>query len=353
MEDRHETAGDLVRAPFADGDVTDPGDGRERGFGHASTRGLEEPPLMDAPETPEPAPTPDDTHEPAPAAAGPIRLLVLDVDGTVSNSRHEIDEATVEAVARVRAAGIAILLATGRRYRDVLPVAARLGVEGPLVTASGALVKRTGDHATLFRAEFDPDALAALLGRIDARGLEPILYTDSFAEGFDFHCRRLPGADGTSPPRGVGEYLARNHHLARIDPELHRRPPPGVFAGFTMGDRQTMLDLEHELGGSCPGRLALHVIRSPRYRDWMCEIAPAGVTKWSGVQAIAAAAGIPAAQICAVGDDVNDLPMIRAAGLGIAMGNAVPEVRAAADLVVSGHDDGGIVDVAARLVGRR
>jgi hydroxymethylpyrimidine pyrophosphatase-like HAD family hydrolase len=71
------------------------------------------------------------------------------------------------------------------------------------------------------------------------------------------------------------------------------------------------------------------------------------------VAAIAAASDILPEQVCAVGDDVNDLPMIRAAGLGIAMGHALPEVQAAADVVVSSHDDGGISDVAELLVGQR
>ena len=83
-----------------------------------------------------------------------------------------------------------------------------------------------------------------------------------------------------------------------------------------------------------PGQLSLHTIRSPRYAEWLCEIAPAGVTKWTGVTAVAAGWGIAAGDICAVGDDVNDLPMVRAAGLGIAMGNARPELQAVADRVV-------------------
>jgi len=274
-----------------------------------------------------------------------IKLLVLDIDGTVSNSRHEIEDATVLAVARIRAAGIRVMLATGRRYRDVLPVAARLGIEGPLVTASGALVKRAPEHVTLFRAAFEPAALATVLETIVSRGHEPILYTDSFAEGFDFHCRRLPEASAPAAA-GVAEYLALNRHLARVDPDLAVSPPASVFAGFTMGSRESMLELERELDSRCPGALSLHVIRSPRYRDWMCEIAPEGVTKWSGVLGVASAAGIDPGAVCAVGDDVNDLPMIRAAGLGVAMGNASPEVLAAADRVVAGHDDGGIDELA-------
>jgi hydroxymethylpyrimidine pyrophosphatase-like HAD family hydrolase len=66
--------------------------------------------------------------------------------------------------------------------------------------------------------------------------------------------------------------------------------------------------------------------------------------------AVAATWGIAAAEICAVGDDVNDLPMVRNAGLGVAMGNAVAAVQAAADHVVATHDDGGIADVADLLL---
>jgi hydroxymethylpyrimidine pyrophosphatase-like HAD family hydrolase len=84
----------------------------------------------------------------------------------------------------------------------------------------------------------------------------------------------------------------------------------------------------------------------------MCEIAPAGITKWSGVMAVASGWGIAPDEICAVGDDVNDIPMIRAAGLGLAMGNARPEVQAVADAVVGHHDASGIADVATAVLSR-
>jgi hydroxymethylpyrimidine pyrophosphatase-like HAD family hydrolase len=247
-----------------------------------------------------------------------------------------------------------VMIATGRRYRDVLPVAERLAIDAPLVTASGALIKDVRTHATLERAAFAPGVLEGLLSTIVDRGHEPILYTDSFAAGYDFHCRSLASAAAGGVPgsRGVAEYLDRNRALANVVPDLHLTPPEGVFAGFAMGTHAEMLDLERALDTSWPGMLSLHTIRSPRYRDWMCEIAPAGVTKWSGVLSLAERFGIAPESICAVGDDVNDLPMVRAAGLGLAMGNGRPELQAVADQVVGLHDGSGMEDVAELVLAR-
>lgn len=283
--------------------------------------------------------------------AAAIELLVLDVDGTVTDSRHRVTAAARTAVRRVQAAGIRVLLATGRRYRDVLPVAAELDLDGPLVTASGGLVKQPHDHRTLFRAEFGPGQLRAILGTVVAAGHEPVVYTDSFHEGFDFHCRTLENRDAAGRPTGFGEYLARNRALARVAPQLDTNPPETAFAGFAMGPHEAMEQLEARLAAAFPAGLSLHTIRSPRYRDWLCEIAPAGVDKWSSVLRLAAGWGIQPAAICAAGDDRNDLPMLRGAGLGVAMGNARPEVQQAADRVVAGHEDGGLLELASLLLG--
>jgi 5-amino-6-(5-phospho-D-ribitylamino)uracil phosphatase len=279
-----------------------------------------------------------------------IKLLALDVDGTVTNSHHEVTDATCRAIARVQAAGVRVMLATGRRYRDALPVAERLGIVEPLVTASGALVKRPGDHATLHRAAFAAGVLPEVVTLVVARGHEPVVYTDSFAAGFDFHCRSLTAAEAGGS--GFGEYLARNRDLARVTPDLDRAPPADAFAGFAMGPQGPMQALEAELQARFAETLSVHTIRSPRYREWLCEIAPAGVTKWTGVAALATAWGILAEEICAVGDDVNDLPMVRAAGLGLAMGNGRPELQAVADQVVGLHDGRGIEDVAELVLAR-
>ncbi len=112
-----------------------------------------------------------------------------------------------------------------------------------------------------------------------------------------------------------------------------------------MGSRGEMLDLAAGLEQQLGEHLSVHVLRSPRYRGFMCEIAPVGITKWHSIERLAAEWGIPHEEICAVGDDVNDLAMIRGAGLGVAMGNALDEVKAAADRIAPCHDSDGLVEV--------
>ena len=269
-----------------------------------------------------------------------FRLLAIDIDGTLVNSRHELTEATRCAVLRAKTAGIEIVLATGRRYSRVLPLVEPLELNVPLVTASGALVKRAADHSTLYRAEFVPSALERCLQGIADRGYEAVLYDDTYDQGFDYYV-----VNPVSPQAELAEFLERNAGFERVWADLMTRPPGGVFSCFAMGTREQMLHLRHELEREQPGLLSMHVLRSPRYRGFMCEIAPAGVSKWVAVNRLATEWGIDSEEICAVGDDVNDVPMIVAAGLGVAMGNALDEVKAAADRIAPTHDEDGLVQV--------
>lgn len=270
----------------------------------------------------------------------PFRLLAIDIDGTLVGRHDELTPATREALARAARAGIHVVLATGRRYSMTLPLVEPLAIKVPLVTASGALIKDPAGHRTLFCAEFADDVLRRALGVIDRLGFDPLACADTFEEGFDFYQAR-PDARGPQ----LAEYLDFNQGCGRLWPELIECPPPGVFHLFAMGTRDEMLALEAALHFETAGRLATHVLRSPKYSGFMVEVAPAGVSKWSGIRHLAAGWGIGDEAICAVGDDVNDIPMIRAAGLGVAMGNAQESVKAAADRVAPSQEQDGLAQV--------
>ncbi len=268
------------------------------------------------------------------------RLLALDIDGTLMNSRMELTPATEEAVRQARRAGIEVVLATGRRYSRVLPLVKPLGVTVPLVTSTGALIKDPRDHRTLFQARFPRELLPQMVQWLWQRGFDPVLCCDTFLQGFDYYCPRIAGVN----PQ-LAEFYEKNPCCHRVMPRLLEEPPLDAFCGFTMGTHEQMLQLEQALHRRFPRQLELHVLRSPRYEGYICEIMPRGVSKWSGILHLAQSWKIPSQQICAVGDDVNDIPMLRQAGLGVAMGNALPQVKQAADRVAPCHDSDGVAEV--------
>ncbi|GAB6165538.1 Cof-type HAD-IIB family hydrolase [Thermostilla marina] len=267
-------------------------------------------------------------------------MLAVDVDGTLVNSNDELTPATQAALRRAATHGVTVVIATGRRYSRTIHLVEPLGIEVPLVTASGALIKSPSTHETLFRADFGPRLLGEMTRFIAAEGFIPVLLGDTFEQGFDYY---LPPIERPNPP--LEEYLRLNPGCGRLVPDLLQAPPSDVFGAFAMGTRDEMLALQDQLQRTFPGALSTHVLRSPRYTGYFCEIAPGGVTKWSGIRKLAAGKGIPDEAVCAVGDDVNDIPMIRAAGLGVAMGNALPEVQAVADRIAPGHDEDGLSTV--------
>ncbi len=268
------------------------------------------------------------------------RLLAIDIDGTLVNARDELTPAVCAALRRAASAGVRLVLATGRRYSRALPLVEPLSVEAPIVSASGALIKDALDHRTLHQANFERADLLRTLEITARRGFDAVLYADTFAEGFDFYVRALKVEEPL-----LAEYLELNPNCGREMPDLMTDPPPGIFAGFAMGTQTQMLELHEALQAALPKKLYTHVLRSPRYSGYMCEIAPAGATKWSGVRRLADDWGIKSDEICAVGDDVNDLPMVIESGLGVAMANAVDELKLAADRIAPSNDDDGLVEV--------
>ncbi|HEY2760667.1 MAG TPA: HAD-IIB family hydrolase, partial [Pirellulales bacterium] len=158
------------------------------------------------------------------------KLLALDIDGTLVNSRDELTAPTVAAIRRACDAGIKVVLATGRRYSKAIHLVEPLQLHVPLISASGALIKDPLDHRTLFCAEFAPGMLEATLKTLTEARYDAVLYADTFADGFDFYCERIALDD----PHQIelAEYFSRNGDCGRLWPNLMTVPPPGIFAGF-------------------------------------------------------------------------------------------------------------------------
>ncbi|QEH32828.1 Pyridoxal phosphate phosphatase YbhA [Aquisphaera giovannonii] len=270
---------------------------------------------------------------------GKYRILALDVDGTLLDADGRLRPTTAEAVARASAAGIRPVLCTGRRYRRAREIADALGLDTPIVCNSGAVVKDPRDHATLWRADMDGPLVEAVIGLFREHGLDTVAFTDRRPDRADFVIPRYP----TGLPH-FDEYVARNHAHAEVDAAWRSGAgePEPVFHLCAVGTRAEMSRLERAVHARVPEQVQTFVQRSPRYVGTMCEVLRRDANKWTAVLHLANLWGVDRLEICAVGDDVNDVPMIRHAGLGVAMGHAPEAVRAAAAFVTGDHHQDGV-----------
>jgi Cof subfamily protein (haloacid dehalogenase superfamily) len=277
------------------------------------------------------------------------RILALDVDGTLLDRDGTLRPRTAAAVARAARAGIRPVLCTGRRYRRARPIAEQLGLDAPLVCNSGAIVKDPRDHGTLWRADFDTVLAADVLELFQVHDQPAVVFTDRGPEDADFLVPAFPTGrnlfdDYVSQNRAHAEIHSswQRETTSRDGRDLALRGDDPLFHVCAIGTRAEMLAFEQATHERIDGRVQTFVLRSSKYLGTMCEILRVDASKWTAVLHLAELWGVEPGEICAVGDDANDIPMIRHAGLGVAMGHAHPDVRAVADLITGGHDEDGV-----------
>ncbi len=276
---------------------------------------------------------------------GRYRILALDVDGTLLDASGTLRPRTAAAVARAAQAGICPVLCTGRRYRRARPIATQLALNAPIVCNSGAIVKNPQDDRTLWRADFDSSLAAALLELFEADQRPAVSFTDRGTQDRDFIVPSFP-----TGWRFFDDYVSQNREHAEINPGWAARhrlkgedlSPERLFHLCAIGSREEMLTFQRLVIDRLGSRVQTFVQRSPRYLGTMCEILRHDASKWTAVLQLARLWNVDPTEICAVGDDTNDVPMIRNAGLGVAMGHAPNEVLAVADHVTGDHDQDGV-----------
>jgi Cof subfamily protein (haloacid dehalogenase superfamily) len=259
------------------------------------------------------------------------KLVALDVDGTLI--RYEDFHAppspdVTRAVAAVVAAGVPVVVSTGRSLHSTVAVFDHLGLRSGLaVCSNGAVVVDLGTRTPVHVETFD--ALAPVRYFVD-HVPDAVLAVEELGVGF----RVTPGfADGAE--------LDFDGHVTVVQhDELVQGPVTRLVVRWPNGDREQLRTLAEEMG--LPA-----VDYAIGYSAWL-DIMPAGISKASGLEKVGFALGVAADDVLAVGDGTNDLEMLRWAGLGVAMGNAPDEVKAAADEVAGDVDDDGVATLLAR-----
>lgn len=254
------------------------------------------------------------------------RLLALDLDGTVMDADLVISDAVRRAVAAATERGVIVTLATGRMFFATLPYAQRLGVRDPLICYQGALVRHPITNEVYSHVTMPGDLAAEALQMLLDDDVFVIAYIDERLciarrrDELDFYLKMHPeGAEIVVDPALPARAAAAPPTKLLIVAE-----PPVV--------EQTLARLTPRFAGS------LSLVRSHRYFG---ELTAPNISKGAALATLAERLQIPREQVMAIGDQENDLPMITWARLGLAVGNAVESVRAAAAAVLpSVREDG-------------
>ena len=221
-----------------------------------------------------------------------------------------------------------------------MPIARELGLTTPLVCNSGALIQSGTDRATLWRADLDRAVVVEAL-RVCRSFDHP---TISFLDRLDGEADYVVASPRLGRPL-FDNFLAHNERFAEVDPAWEDDLARVHYHLTAIDTRAAMLDLERALHESLGDRIQTFVQKSPSYTGTMCEILRADANKWTAIRHLCDRWEIDPSQVCAVGDDMNDIPMIRGAGLGVAMGHAQAAVRDVADLVVGTNEADGVAQL--------
>ncbi len=269
-----------------------------------------------------------------------IRLLALDIDGTLLRRDGTIDPRDRAAIARARGAGLSVTLCTGRIWSGTAALAAALGIDLEVVCADGSSVVCARRSLEVEAHALSVAELEDLLGQCAAApGLAPFLLSNHEVRHDLRGAPHLPYVRGWSPElRSLPAVTATDD----------------VLMGVALGDRD-LIEVTADFMLARHGE-RLQVIKFPSRRGtgtWALLLRRAGQTKGSAMVALGARLGHAPEELAAVGDWWNDLTMLKAVGRSFAMGQAPAEVAAAANERLSATDEtgGGVAEAIARILG--
>jgi Cof subfamily protein (haloacid dehalogenase superfamily) len=260
-------------------------------------------------------------------------LLAIDLDGTLVNDRLELDPRDVGAVKAATAAGVTVVLATGRMFKSSVKYAGPLGLTGPIINYQGAMVREIASGDIWYRCELTVPMQLRVLALAERKDWHVNAYVDERV----YAARSRPEAD----------LYAK---IAMVPYEVVGPLSKWVHQDST---KMVLVDLDP---ADVPVRIAElsawvgDVARVTRSLDWFVEVVNPEVSKSRALAMVAERLRVAQADVCAIGDNLNDEDMVAWAGFGVAMGHAPEALKAVAKYVTRSIGEAGVAHVIERFV---
>jgi Cof subfamily protein (haloacid dehalogenase superfamily) len=266
----------------------------------------------------------------------PIKLIAIDLDGTLLNSQHQISERTEKALNAAIAQGVQIILATGKTFTSGVHIVEKLKLNSPAIFMQGT-ISYNSDGSLRHQLTLDSSVARQVI---------------TFAEDRDYIVAAYSGK----------RILVRKLH-PRVEEltTLYHEPLPeavgslqNVLDSLTVnklllvkpGDGRAINALRWQLKMQINGAARLVSAGIPD----MLEILPTGASKGAALKTLIKDLGVASENVMALGDAENDIEMIQLAGIGVAVGNASQVLKDAADVVVADHNSDGVAEAIERFV---
>ena len=264
-----------------------------------------------------------------------IKLLVIDIDGTLLNPWRQVTARTLAAVRAAQRAGIIVTLATGRRYRNSLEIANELGIDIPVIVCDGALIMQHPHGKVLHTRPLHASVAHQVVEVLVRHNVQPVVhhinegYEETWTGFSEFDTQWLTAYFAAFP-----DNIRRMGHAALC----LGQPDPLRIVAFA-SEEIIYEKLVPEISGL---HCSWNAITRGNYGTAEMAIMNHVCSKATGVTALAEQLGIALDQVMAIGDNNNDIEMLEAVGWGVAMGQAPDAVKAVAQAVTASNAEDGV-----------
>jgi len=279
-------------------------------------------------------------------------LLVLDLDGTLLNRAGGISRRNAEAIAAAEAAGIQVVIATGRSWSESRHVLGEIGYRRPFIAAGGAVLADGRTGRTTHREAMDAGLVGSVVATLLAHRHTTLLLKDAPTLEDEYVIV------GEGPLDRASEWWFDTFRIGyRRVATLADDPHPGdtvrigvVASGVTLVE--VAAEVRREVGDRAFMQhwSAVTAEEATGSTTHLLEVFSPKVSKWTAIVRLCAMLGIDPRRTVAIGDGLNDVEMIANAGCGIAMANACPSVLEVAQMVTGHHDEDGVAEAILGLV---
>ncbi len=265
--------------------------------------------------------------EPAPD----IRLIAVDLDHTLLDHDLRVPERNRRALAAAAERGATVAIATGRTHESAERFALELGLDAPVISYNGAMIRRPGELEPMRHVPLPADLAAEIVERLVREQIDFIYFHDNV-----LHAQRFD--------HWAWEYLERTGDRPVVTGDMRRLAGAEPTKILLMGSPEETLERYELFAREYRGRVYA-TVSLPQYVELLHpEATKAGALRW-----LAGHLGVPMKSTMALGDSLNDLEMVQAAGVGVFMAAADEKLRAQADFVPDSAE-GGVAEAVERLV---